>query len=288
MSKRQDFALTKFRDASISFHRGAIGLFAHGAPVEITIKQLIVIHGGEFLRQLLAPRRKDRVSDELKFLIGGGALIRGIVVITDRKPIEHRQHLLHIVDRAIADVRILDLELNVAIVVPNPDRDIVDVVGEHTENFDESVTKTVMEAPLLTDERRVSMLMAQFRGNAMKQYDENIMGFSCPKYEPEQPKPITMERKDVEKMACENGGYVVSKGSVLSPEERGLRRENHRLKRVNMILMDKLCGAAVDVCMKCNCNISNDPMVKANCDMCDYAYLKDRKIPQHMVGEMLP
>ena len=117
---------------------------------------------------------------------------------------------------------------------------IYKTVGEHTENFDESVTKTVMEAPLFTDERRVSMLMAQFRGNAMKQYDENITGFSCPKNEPEQPKPITMERKDVEKMACENGGYVTQKASVLPPEERRIKRENHRLKRVNKILMDQL------------------------------------------------
>ena len=155
---------------------------------------------------------------------------------------------------------------------------IYSLVGEHTEEFDKSVTWIAVNAPFLCDERRVQLLMSEYE----KHHCE------CPNYEPKQPKPNTMPRECVEKMACENGGYVAQKASVLPPEERGLKRENHRLKRVNKILMDKLCGAAVEVCMGCKCCKSEDVAVRSNCDMCDYAYLKERKLPPNMTKEFLP
>ena len=53
---------------------------------------------------------------------------------------------------------------------------IYTLIGEHTETFEESVTYLALNAPYLTNERRVEMLMAEYRRNF-----------------PDQPKPITSE-----------------------------------------------------------------------------------------------
>ena len=53
---------------------------------------------------------------------------------------------------------------------------IYTLIGEHTENFGESVTYLALSAPYLSDERRVEMLYAEYKKNF-----------------PSQPKPITSE-----------------------------------------------------------------------------------------------
>lgn len=71
------------------------------------------------------------------------------------------------------------------------------LIGEHTEEFDKSVTWIAVNAPFLTEERRTEMLMSEYEKNH----------YACPNFEPKQPKPNTMERKDFNKMAKKNGGY---------------------------------------------------------------------------------
>ena len=68
------------------------------------------------------------------------------------------------------------------------------LVGEHTETFEESVTHLVMTAPLLTDERRVEMLMAEHKKH---------FGVSA------QPAPYITEPEEMKRMFQENGGYLL-------------------------------------------------------------------------------
>ena len=68
---------------------------------------------------------------------------------------------------------------------------LYDLIGEETETFEESVTHLAMTAPLLSEERRVKMLYSRYL-----------------KIHPEQPKPITFETIDVQKMYRHNGGYM--------------------------------------------------------------------------------
>ena len=53
---------------------------------------------------------------------------------------------------------------------------IYKLIGEHTDTFEESITNLALTTPYLTIDRRVEMLMAEYRKNF-----------------PEQPKPITSE-----------------------------------------------------------------------------------------------
>ena len=71
------------------------------------------------------------------------------------------------------------------------------LVGEHTETVEESVTWTVLKAPILSDERRAEML-----------YAEHL------KHNPEfkMPKPNILEREEMRKMVRENGGYMTPEG----------------------------------------------------------------------------
>ena len=76
------------------------------------------------------------------------------------------------------------------------------LVGEHTEEFDKSVTWIAVNAPFLTEERRAEMLMAA--------YEKNHITYPCD--EPKQPKPHTFKREDTKKMAKDNGGYIAPEG----------------------------------------------------------------------------
>lgn len=76
------------------------------------------------------------------------------------------------------------------------------LVGEHTEEFDKSVTWIAVNAPFLTEERRTEMLMAEYEKNH----------YECPNYIPKQPKPHTFKREDTKKMAKDNGGYMSPEG----------------------------------------------------------------------------
>lgn len=76
------------------------------------------------------------------------------------------------------------------------------VVGEHTEEFDKSVTWIAVNAPFLTDERRVELLMSA--------YEKNHMADSY--VEQKQPKPHTFSREECKGMCKKNGGYMAPEG----------------------------------------------------------------------------
>ena len=76
------------------------------------------------------------------------------------------------------------------------------LVGEHTEEFNKSVTWIAVNAPFLTDERRTELLMSA--------YEKNHIAY--PHDEPKQPKPNTISRKQIEKMINKNGGYMSPEG----------------------------------------------------------------------------
>lgn len=71
------------------------------------------------------------------------------------------------------------------------------LIGEHTEEFSDSVTHLVMSVPYLTAERRAKMLMAEFRKN-FPQAD-----IPAPMFVTEQ------ERRDLFR---KNGGYMSPEG----------------------------------------------------------------------------
>lgn len=76
--------------------------------------------------------------------------------------------------------------------------DLVDaiyyIVGEHTEEFEKSVTWLAVTAPILTEERRAELLMSEYRKNH-------------PEGEA-QPRPITCTAAELFKIFNENGGYM--------------------------------------------------------------------------------
>lgn len=74
------------------------------------------------------------------------------------------------------------------------------IVGEHTEDFESSVTYTALTAPILTDERRALILLAEYN-----------------KHHPEQPvvdmpKPNLISPESMRKMMERNGGYMTPEG----------------------------------------------------------------------------
>ena len=77
------------------------------------------------------------------------------------------------------------------------------LVGEHTEEFDKSVTWIAVNAPFLTEERRTEMLMSEYEKNHIS---------CCLATELKQPKPHTFKREDTKKMAKDNGGYMSPEG----------------------------------------------------------------------------
>ena len=71
------------------------------------------------------------------------------------------------------------------------------LIGEDKKGLDEfrqSATFTTMTAPILSNERRTEMLMAEY----MKNHPE----------EPEQPKPNTIDPKQMKELYRRNGGYM--------------------------------------------------------------------------------
>ena len=76
------------------------------------------------------------------------------------------------------------------------------IVGEHTEEFDKSVTWIAVNAPFLTEERRTEMLMSEYEKNHI----------ACPATEPKQPKPHTFSREECKGMCKKNGGYMAPEG----------------------------------------------------------------------------
>ena len=69
---------------------------------------------------------------------------------------------------------------------------VYDLIGEHTNTFEESVTHLAMTAPILTDDRRAELLMIEYRKN-----------------HPDQPFPLTMEPEEARQLFKENGGYLL-------------------------------------------------------------------------------
>ena len=77
---------------------------------------------------------------------------------------------------------------------------IYGIVGEKTEQIQDSVTYTVLNTPIMCDERRAALLYYAYMQN------------NCPNYQPKQPKPNTMEPEEFRKLAAENGGYMSPEG----------------------------------------------------------------------------
>ena len=76
------------------------------------------------------------------------------------------------------------------------------LIGEDVEDFSKSVTYTAVTAPFLCDERRAQLLMSEFEKNHP----------ACPDFEPKQPRPNTISRKEIEKMVNKHGGYMSPEG----------------------------------------------------------------------------
>lgn len=73
------------------------------------------------------------------------------------------------------------------------------IIGEHLDGeFEDSITALAMETPFLNNERRVEMLMAEYRKN-----------------HPEQPKPNTIKAEEILDLYKKNGGYT---STIISPE----------------------------------------------------------------------
>lgn len=75
---------------------------------------------------------------------------------------------------------------------------IYSLIGERTEEYKDCVTDIVMTAPFLTEERRVEMLMAEYRKN------HGTM-----------PRPNIMTPEDMKDMTRKNGGYSTPEGDWL-------------------------------------------------------------------------
>lgn len=113
------------------------------------------------------------------------------------------------------------------------------LIGEHTDTFEESVTYTALNAPILTDERRVELLLSVYRQNfgqpveqkqtagdfmnEMKKAADSFFDLaescitraSAPST-PTQPKPNTIEPKQMKSMTKKNGGYQAPKQDWLT------------------------------------------------------------------------
>ena len=72
------------------------------------------------------------------------------------------------------------------------------LIGEHTETFEESVTYLVLNTPVLSEERRVQMLMEEYEKNHPEQIG--------------MPKPNLISRDEFRNMARQCGGYMSPEG----------------------------------------------------------------------------
>lgn len=72
---------------------------------------------------------------------------------------------------------------------------IYHLIGEETETFESSVTSIALETPLLNTNRRVEILMAEYRKN-----------------HPEQPSPYIMSSDGLRELYERNGGYMTPEG----------------------------------------------------------------------------
>ena len=74
---------------------------------------------------------------------------------------------------------------------------IYKLIGEKTDTFEESITYLTLNAPYLTNERRVEMLMAEYKKNF-----------------PEQPRPIISEQDGKNMAGYEHGEMTVNPATV--------------------------------------------------------------------------
>ena len=74
---------------------------------------------------------------------------------------------------------------------------IYKLIGEHTDTFEESITNLILTAPYLSTERRVEMLMAEYRKNF-----------------PEQPRPIISEQDGKNRAGYEHREMTVDPATV--------------------------------------------------------------------------
>ena len=63
----------------------------------------------------------------------------------------------------------------------------------------------------------------------------------------------------------------------MTKAEEYVRKENFRLRRENATLKDLLKSTSEEVCFKCS--YPKDPLLKENCTMCRYRFMKEGKMP---------
>ena len=107
------------------------------------------------------------------------ALLRMVRAARDSKRLQEA-----FLDVGLKDNMIFNIYGNIA-------ESIYKLIGEHTESIEESVTSLVLTTPLLTEDRRVEMLMAEYKKN-----------------NPVQPSPNTIDHDEMKKMYKQNGGYL--------------------------------------------------------------------------------
>lgn len=84
---------------------------------------------------------------------------------------------------------------------------VYQLLGEHVDEFSESVTYAALNAPILTDERKAKILYSEWlRNHAWL----NVMV--------EQPKPNTIEPNEMRNMIRKYGGYTKNKTNWETPE----------------------------------------------------------------------
>ena len=85
---------------------------------------------------------------------------------------------------------------------------VYQLLGEHTEEFRDSVTSSVLTAPIMSDERKAKILYSEW---AKKHTWINDMA-KQPKQKAKQPKPNTIEPNEMRKLVRKNGGYMSPEG----------------------------------------------------------------------------
>jgi hypothetical protein len=84
---------------------------------------------------------------------------------------------------------------------------VYQLLGEHTETFKDSVTCAVLVAPIMSDERKATIL-----------YSEWVRNHAWLNDKVKQPKPNTIEPNEMLNMTRKNGGYMKNKSHWETPE----------------------------------------------------------------------
>lgn len=79
------------------------------------------------------------------------------------------------------------------------------LIGEKTENFDESITNLALTTPYLSDSRRAEILYSAYKNNVLLGNEPMTV----------QPKPYTISDEEFRKLARDHGYYAMEVGERL-------------------------------------------------------------------------